>query len=136
MFDRPSGARALYSAEMLSLNELGTTRTSVTDQLMDVAVDGEAVALVVSELLTNAFMHAKPPIILQLLQDDHTTIVVVSDGSDEQPAIRQPFDGTAGGFGLNLIPRAATQWGATVTPSGKDVWATFRHRIAPGATSS
>jgi anti-sigma regulatory factor (Ser/Thr protein kinase) len=101
------------------------------------------IAIVVSELLTNALRHALPargdarprrPIRLGLLQPGPCVLCAVADPGKTAPAPRAPGSLDETGRGLHLIRALSDQWGYT-TPSqtGKVVWALFCPRQAPPA---
>ena len=96
------------------------------------------IAIVVSELLTNALRHALPasgdtrpgrPIQLGLLQPESCVLCAVADPSKAAPAPRTPRSLAETGRGLHIVCALSDQWGCT-TPSetGKVVWALFRPR--------
>ena len=96
------------------------------------------IAIVVSELLTNALRHAlpapgdtrrRPPIRLGLLQPGPCVLCAVADPSKAAPAPRTPRSLAETGRGLHIVCALSDQWGCT-TPSetGKVVWALFRPR--------
>ena len=96
------------------------------------------IAIVVSELLTNALRHALPgpggtrprqPIRLGLLQPESCVLCAVADPSKAAPAPRTPGSLAETSRGLHIICALSDQWGCT-TPSetGKVVWALFRPR--------
>ena len=96
------------------------------------------IAIVVSELLTNALRHALPgpggtrprqPIRLGLLQPESCVLCAVADPGKRAPALRAPGSLAETGRGLHIICALSDQWGCT-TPSetGKVVWALFRPR--------
>ena len=78
--------------------------------------------LCLSEVVTNAVLHAKPPI--QVLGNvvGSKVRVEVSDGSKAAPLRRQPAHTSPTGRGLNLLDMLASAWGVEVTGSGKTVW--------------
>ncbi|WP_183098224.1 ATP-binding protein [Nocardioides pelophilus] len=106
----------------------------------------ECAELGVSELVTNALLHAEPPIRLQLRGTTEHPRIEVSDASlvPPQPGTRaggidldafdlDAFDsGTADdidistlsgfGRGLDIVARAAVAWGAIIEEEGKTVW--------------
>ena len=99
------------------------------------------IAIVVSELMTNALQHALPgsgdtrprrPIRLGLLQPGPCVLCAVADPGKTAPAPRAPGSLDETGRGLHLICALSDQWGYT-TPSqtGKVVWAMFTARHAP-----
>jgi hypothetical protein len=102
---------------------------------------GEDVAVVVSELLTNALRHALPDsdessarsqIRLGLLQPGPCVLCAVADPSRRLPLPKDPGCLAETGRGLHVIGALADAWGYT-TPgdSGKVVWATFSTDSAP-----
>ncbi|MEU5535347.1 ATP-binding protein [Streptomyces sp. NPDC020362] len=86
----------------------------------------EDVLLVVSELVTNACLHAGGPEELFLACDDKVIRVEVTDRGTGQPAPRTPHRaGRPGGHGMFIVQRLCLDWGVVRTPgrSGKTVWA-------------
>ncbi|MEU6280795.1 ATP-binding protein [Streptomyces sp. NPDC047028] len=86
----------------------------------------EDVLLVVSELVTNACLHAEGPEELFLAQDNKVIRVEVSDRGTGRPAPRTPHRaGRPGGHGMFIVQRLCLDWGVLRTPgqSGKTVWA-------------
>jgi anti-sigma regulatory factor (Ser/Thr protein kinase) len=103
------------------------------------------IAIVVSELMTNALRHAPPgpgdtrprrPIRLGLLQPGPCVLCAVADPGTAAPAPRAPGSLDETGRGLHLICALSDQWGFT-TPSetGKVVWALFRPRLTPPSSA-
>ncbi|MEU3411188.1 MULTISPECIES: ATP-binding protein [unclassified Streptomyces] len=84
------------------------------------------VLLVVSELVTNACLHAEGPDELRLTCDNKVIRIEVSDRGTGQPAPRTPHRaGRPGGHGMFIVQRLCLDWGVarvTGTP-GKTVWA-------------
>ncbi|MGW0766473.1 ATP-binding protein [Streptomyces sp. NPDC002676] len=86
----------------------------------------EDVLLVVSELVTNACLHAGGPEELYLGLDNKVIRLEVSDRGTGQPAPRTPHRaGRPGGHGMFIVQRLCLDWGVVRTPgrSGKTVWA-------------
>ncbi|MEU2308259.1 ATP-binding protein [Streptomyces misionensis] len=86
----------------------------------------EDVLLVVSELVTNACLHAEGPDELVLTCDNKVIRLEVSDGGTGQPAPRNPHRaGRPGGHGMFIVQRLCLDWGVLRTPGrpGKTVWA-------------
>lgn len=89
----------------------------------------ETATLVVSEVVTNAILHAGTPIDVSATLDDSGLRVEVGDGSPHLPT-RRRYATTAGtGRGLMLVEEMVDDWGATRRDSGKTVWF---HLTAPG----
>ncbi|MEV5433604.1 ATP-binding protein [Streptomyces sp. NPDC052701] len=86
----------------------------------------EDVLLVVSELVTNACLHAEGPDELRISCDNKVIRVEVSDRGTGQPAPRTPHRaGRPGGHGMFIVQRLCLDWGVVRTPgvAGKTVWA-------------
>jgi serine phosphatase RsbU (regulator of sigma subunit)/anti-sigma regulatory factor (Ser/Thr protein kinase) len=78
--------------------------------------------LLVSELLTNAIRHARPPIQLRMILDTVLSCEV-SDASVAAPHHRRADRYDEGGRGLMLVARLAARWGTRHTRTGKTIWA-------------
>jgi anti-sigma regulatory factor (Ser/Thr protein kinase) len=81
--------------------------------------------LVVSELLTNAALHAKPPIRLRLARLPTGVRVEVSDGSPELPLKVHAGTDVMTGRGWSLVEALCDSWGVQSAGHGKVVWATL-----------
>jgi anti-sigma regulatory factor (Ser/Thr protein kinase) len=85
----------------------------------------DAITLCVSELVTNALDHARPPYELRVARNRGRLRVEVADASARVPEL-QPLSLTAPrGRGIYLVERTATRWGVEPTTGGKTVWAEF-----------
>ncbi|GAA2597238.1 ATP-binding protein [Streptomyces violaceus] len=86
----------------------------------------EDVLLVVSELVTNACLHAEGPDQLWITCDNKVIRLEVADRGTGQPAPRNPHRaGRPGGHGMFIVQRLCLDWGVVRTPgvAGKTVWA-------------
>ena len=86
----------------------------------------EDVLLVVSELVTNACLHAEGPDELWITCEKKVIRLEVSDRGTGQPAPRTPHRaGRPGGHGMFIVQRLCLDWGVVRTPgvAGKRVWA-------------
>ncbi|MBN0045985.1 ATP-binding protein [Streptomyces actuosus] len=86
----------------------------------------EDVLLVVSELVTNACLHAEGPESMEIGCDKKVIRIEVSDHGTGQPAPRTPHRaGRPGGHGMFIVQRLCLDWGVVRTPgmAGKTVWA-------------
>ncbi|MGY1498319.1 ATP-binding protein [Streptomyces sp. QTS52] len=86
----------------------------------------EDVLLVVSELVTNACLHAEGPDEMWITCDNKVIRVEISDSGAGQPAPRTPHRaGRPGGHGMFIVQRLCLDWGVVRTPgiAGKKVWA-------------
>ena len=98
----------------------------------------EDTAMVVSELVTNAVIHAGTTVAVRIhLLDDGGVRVEVADSRSWPPVPRQLVPDSVGGRGLVLVEALANDWGVDPTPEGKVVWAEIadrpRRRQAVGA---
>jgi anti-sigma regulatory factor (Ser/Thr protein kinase) len=88
----------------------------VPDSLADTA------ALATSELVTNALLHARTPILVLAEYDHDTLTVAVQDGEAILPTLLSPDSEREGGRGIAIIDRLAAIWGVQRTRLGKMVW--------------
>ncbi|HYI62880.1 MAG TPA: response regulator [Acidimicrobiales bacterium] len=102
----------------------GAARAFIRDTLdgPDRALLAE-VELLVSELVTNAVLHASSaPRVDVVLAPQHVRVEVQDDDPD-LPVLRAQTDpDTIGGRGILLIDRMASRWGAEARDDGKVVW--------------
>ncbi|MBB5931535.1 anti-sigma regulatory factor (Ser/Thr protein kinase) [Streptomyces echinatus] len=91
----------------------------------------DSVVLTVSELVTNAHVHAHSTANLILTWDEECLHVTVHDASPRLPEQRDRSDDALGGRGLLLIDALADDWQAQRCPRGKDVTACFQPPTAP-----
>jgi anti-sigma regulatory factor (Ser/Thr protein kinase) len=82
----------------------------------------DTVALLVTELVTNAILHARTPLQLQIETLPNHVRLCVEDTSDLQPELRNYSADAVTGRGLALVEALASSWGVDATPSGKVVW--------------
>ncbi|MFE3904716.1 ATP-binding protein [Streptomyces sp. NPDC059153] len=142
--DAGAGAASPETAERqwrtLSLRGVGgivpTARDFARQALHDwgwlpaASADGRAAAedvlLVVSELVTNACLHADGPEELRIACTAKVLRVEVVDGGAGQPAPRTPHRaGRPGGHGMFIVQRLCLDWGVlrVAGRAGKTVWA-------------
>lgn len=76
----------------------------------------------ISELATNAVLHARTPFTVELSRDHDVIRVCVQDGSPVRPGVRRYADDSTTGRGLRLVESMATDWGVERAGSGKTVW--------------
>ncbi|MFB7503664.1 ATP-binding protein [Streptomyces broussonetiae] len=125
-----SGAKAARDWTRTHLATLGWTQTAP-----DLA---DSVLLAVSELVTNAHVHARSTAQLVLTWDEQCLHVTVHDASRRLPEQRHPSDTALGGRGLLLVEALADSWQAHRCPHGKDITACFQRPASdePGAAGS
>lgn len=93
----------------------------------------EDVLLMVSELVTNACLHAPGgPSELRLSWDGSRLRVEVADESPVVPRMRANRDpAQPGGHGLRVVDRLARAWGYVPDGAGKRVWLEVASPVAP-----
>ncbi|MFJ3518901.1 MULTISPECIES: ATP-binding protein [unclassified Streptomyces] len=142
--ERTSGVRgpAFPQRRRLALRDarrqVGRGRAFAREALADWGWDGRDTAedalLVVSELVTNASLHAGGCHELLLRSGDAFRVEVYDGLGDLRRLVNAsrrggPGDvrppGLPGGHGLRLVRRLADRWGAEVVGQGKVVWAEF-----------
>jgi serine phosphatase RsbU (regulator of sigma subunit) len=79
--------------------------------------------LLVAELVTNAFLHAGPPVTLRVACDDQLVRLEVQDEGHNIPMLVTGRGESMTGRGLSLVSALSTGWGVEGAPSGKIVWA-------------
>jgi anti-sigma regulatory factor (Ser/Thr protein kinase) len=98
---------------------------------LDVDGDGaQAAVLVASEMMTNAVVHAREPIRIEIdLTDAGVLRLAVFDGDPWYvPERTRPAPGDVGGWGVELVRLLSDSWGFGPRPDGvdgKEVWAEF-----------
>jgi anti-sigma regulatory factor (Ser/Thr protein kinase) len=98
-------------------------RLFVCDACRRWGLSSEAAELVVSELVTNAVVHARSESELEISRHADGVLISVADGDSHHP-LRYPQDLDAlGGRGLDIVAVLASDWGVTDRPEGKVVWA-------------
>ncbi|MGW6907552.1 SpoIIE family protein phosphatase [Streptomyces sp. NPDC054940] len=120
----PGSARSLVRA---ALTEWATSGLPGTERVSDRLVDDAVVA--VSELVTNAVVHAGTDVELTCRLEEDTGALLV-EVLDHHPS-RAPRDGEVDapyetpeyGRGLRLVSRLAESWGVTYRTGAKTVWA-------------
>ncbi len=79
-------------------------------------------ATVVSEIVTNAILHAQTPFTVSVSPDPRAIRVEVTDGSPSFPTKRTYDPTQPTGRGLAIVDAMADRWGVATEPSGKTVW--------------
>ena len=79
-------------------------------------VDVDAVALLVSELTTNAVVHARTPFTVTVSVSIRALRIEVGDASDVPP------ERTAYGMGLRVTDAVSSAWGWLPRTTGKTIW--------------
>lgn len=93
-----------------------TLRSSQRDDLVELA------ELLLSEVVTNAVVHAGTAVEVVVLVGDQGLCAEVSDGSRHLPAPQSHSTLTGTGRGLHLLEQLVDSWGVQVQGEGKTVW--------------
>lgn len=107
--------------------DVAKARAFVHDTLAEWGYDSVAddVVLLVSEVVTNAVLHARTGIVVALRHSSGEIRVDVADGSAALPQVRAYDASAATGRGLQLVDRLAKSWGVQPSATGKTVWFAF-----------
>ena len=104
-------------------------RAWVVEELSDLGREDlvDSAELGVSELVTNAILHAHPPITVRLGGTPQHPRVEVHDRSPRPPAVNTGMAEDSQllrtvGRGLGIVALYSSNWGADVSPDGKVVW--------------
>ncbi|HEV2087481.1 MAG TPA: ATP-binding protein, partial [Cryptosporangiaceae bacterium] len=85
----------------------------------------EDIVLAVSELVANALLHVGAAQALRLRRTPSRVVVEVFDSERAMPRPRLADVDAESGWGLHLVRRVASRWGARAVPGGKAVWCEF-----------
>lgn len=102
----------------------GRARIAVRELLTRCALDElvDTATLLVSELVTNAVLHAATPVELRCHVEAETLCVQVGDRSSVLPGRRHYDDDALTGRGLGMVELLAAAWGIEGDEHGKTVW--------------
>ncbi|NUR08591.1 MAG: ATP-binding protein [Nocardioidaceae bacterium] len=107
---------------------VGEARAWVVDELAALGREdlSDSAELGVSELVTNAILHARPPIVVRLGGTKDHPRVEVHDNSVVPPTLRDMTDEerllATVGRGLGIVAMFSETWGSEVSANGKVVW--------------
>jgi anti-sigma regulatory factor (Ser/Thr protein kinase) len=125
-----SAASGEISAEFLPEPDApAAARRLVADALFERGRNGEFLGdaeVVVSELATNAVVHAKSLFSLAVRFEDSTVRISVGDGSPVPPIVRDAGPTAGFGRGMRLVDTLCSDWGVDLAGGGKVVWAELR----------
>lgn len=117
----PTEVRADFPAEPASA---GQARRFVDATLRSWKCDGivETATLLISELVSNAILHAGTTIRVVIRLGDEQVRVEVQDGSALPPSRKHYSSMATTGRGLVLVEELSDRWGVATAPTGKSVW--------------
>jgi anti-sigma regulatory factor (Ser/Thr protein kinase) len=102
-----------------------TARRFVRDLMgqSETAADVDTATLLVTEIVTNAVLHALTPMTVHVAVAAEVVRIEVRDGSLLPPRVHAFSASAATGRGLRLLQSLATRWGVRPEPpDGKVVW--------------
>lgn len=108
-----------------NVDGVGAARRKAESAFVEAGLSGaerQVLVLLVSELVTNAIVHARPPVRLSIDISDDRTRIAVSDAVNRVPHLRRAETGAVSGRGLALVEELSTHWGTTIGRHGKEVW--------------
>jgi anti-anti-sigma factor len=108
-------------------------RTEVAERVGDIPRRDELL-LCISEVVTNAVLHAGTPKHLSVREEAGHLLVEVADGDPRVPVKRAHDLTSPTGRGLHFLDDLATRWGSRPTDDGKVVW--FEFALTPGAPAA
>lgn len=106
----PQSARAARRFVQAQLDEWG------------LSVDDDGVVLMVSELVTNAGLHANSAATVRLVDQGDCLRIEVTDASTTPVQVRSHRTGAETGRGLRIVDALAARWGVDAAADGKTVW--------------
>ena len=106
------------------LAEVGRARRLATDWAGRTGCDPDELALLVTEVATNALRHGGPGVDLWLrpLPGGGLRVELIDGRSDALPRMRRPDADAEGGRGLMIVAALARAWGSERLSAGKCVW--------------
>jgi anti-sigma regulatory factor (Ser/Thr protein kinase) len=123
----PPGAVVAVHEVTARADAVGQARRFVRSTLHDWGLDEDATetaVLCISELVTNALIHAHAGSVVRVLLDDGVLTTTVRDNGSRDPAIGEPVDDPlrVHGRGLQLVEALASRWGSELDAIGTTVW--------------
>jgi len=104
-------------------DSVGQARRFVVDALSDLSEEQrEDVAVMVSELATNAYRHGDSPFVVCIDQDRTRVLIEVTDNGAGEPKVCTPGPTEFSGRGLRIVASLSDDWGVTHDNGGKTVW--------------
>lgn len=129
--DRPEEQVCVRATVTCGPQGPGEARTLAQECARAHGFDGADLALVITELVTNAVRHGSPPVEVEIDTCEHCVTVVVADGGRGRPERRRAGATDEGGRGLLLVDLLAGDHGVRPTGTGKAVWAELPRRREP-----
>jgi hypothetical protein len=122
----PMGADELGADFSARRDAPGSARHFVADTLVRCGHDEDLIEdakLVVTELATNAVVHARSPFSVAVRAEDSRVRVSVRDSCPVTPTLCDDGPSVPSGHGIRLVDALSADWGVELTADGKTVWA-------------
>lgn len=94
----------------------------LTLEAWGIAEAGWSSVQLVSELATNAVLHARSSFTVEVSRADDRLRVCVQDGSTVRPGVRRYAEDSTTGRGMRLVESLSSGWGVERLGIGKVVW--------------
>lgn len=124
--DLPPEPRSATRARQVTRQHLAT---SCPQEAIDIA------SLLVTELVTNAVLHARTAIVLVVDVAPGRVLLRVGDGSNAKPVLRDHGTDASTGRGIALVDELASSWGVDRSRRGKEVWCEIDFPVDTGANA-
>jgi anti-sigma regulatory factor (Ser/Thr protein kinase) len=125
--DLPPEPRSATRARQVTREQLAA---SCPEEAIEVA------ALLVTELVSNAVLHAQTDIVLMVEVTPGRVVLRVRDGSEATPIPQRYGVDAATGRGIALVEQLASAWGVDRSEDGKEVWCQIDFPVAADRKSS
>jgi anti-sigma regulatory factor (Ser/Thr protein kinase) len=89
---------------------------------LDGVRDLDAIVLLVSELATNAVIHARTSFEVTVVHLGNRVRVGVADASTARPVLGDASDGATSGRGLLIVDALSDKWGTDLRGEGTETW--------------
>jgi anti-sigma regulatory factor (Ser/Thr protein kinase) len=118
-----------------SEGSVGAARRFVAGVMSDAPTEvQDSVSVMVSELSTNALLHASGGFEVAVDRSDLSVAVSVIDRGDGTPVLQSPRFSEPHGRGLRIVAALSDEWGISATSDGKAVW--FRLNLQGSGTTA
>lgn len=103
---------------------MAQARRFLREALAEWGVDGYDMTgpQVLTELATNAALHARTAYTVHLRVEPDSLLIEVSDSSPARPQLRHYGTDATTGRGIALVEAMSKAWGVEASPTGKTVW--------------
>ncbi len=116
---KPERWSEVYPAEPMSVRE---ARHFVAESPAASGIDPDGLAMAVSELASNAVLHARTPFEVCVERLTDGIRIEVRDANPTLPVARTADPSAVTGRGLLIVETVSRRWDAAPTPDGKVVW--------------